>query len=359
MIKLKTKSERREKKSALRRIIITITGLLLISGIFAVYCFYTIVMSPNTRTSSTKGISLYIPTGASFEQVIDSLCRQELLIDKNSFVQLAQWRGYHDNIKSGHYVIKNAMTNLELLRLLRGGIQTPIRVTFNNMRDIEQVAGRVATQIEADSASISMLLHDDNFISKMGFNSSTIPCLFLPNTYELYWNTDAEEFVSRMFQEYRKFWNEERRNKAKLRSLSPEEVSILASIVDKETNKADEMPQIAGVYLNRLKSKWLLQADPTLVYAIGDFTIKRVLDIHKEIDSPYNTYKNVGLPPGPICIPSLAAINAVLDAENHNFYYFCAKEDMSGYHNFAKTLSEHQRNAAKYQRELNKMRIWK
>ena len=240
MIKLKTKSDRREKKSALRRIIITITGLLLISGIFVVYCFYTIVMSPNTRTSSTKGISLYIPTGASFEQVIDSLCRQELLIDKNSFVQLAQWRGYHDNIKSGHYVIKNAMTNLELLRLLRGGIQTPIRVTFNNMRDIEQVAGRVATQIEADSASISMLLHDDNFISKMGFNSSTIPCLFLPNTYELYWNTDAEEFVSRMFQEYRKFWNEERRNKAKLRSLSPEEVSILASIVDKETNKADK-----------------------------------------------------------------------------------------------------------------------
>lgn len=359
MIKLKTQSEQRNRKSSLRRILLAITALIMIAGIFAVYSFYSVVMSPNTRTANSKGASLYIPTGASFDQVIDSLCRHDLLLDKHSFVLVAQWRDYTDNIKGGHYLIRDAMSNLQLVRHLRGGLQTPIRVTFNNMRTADQVAGRVATQIEADSASISMLLHDETFIGQMGFDSYTIPCMLLPNTYEFYWDTDAEEFISRMFQEYRKFWNEERINKAKERGLSPEEVSILASIVDKETNKTDEMPRIAGVYLNRIKSKWPLQADPTLVFAIGDFSIKRVLDIHKEINSPYNTYKNIGLPPGPICVPSLAAINAVLNAENHNFYYFCAKEDMSGYHSFAKTLSEHQRNAAKYQKELNKMKVWR
>ena len=174
----------------------------------------------------------------------------------------------------------------------------------------------------------------------------------MPNTYEFYWNTNAEKFVEKMKGEYDKFWNAERQDKAKSKGLSPIQVSTLASIVDKETNKTDEMARIAGVYLNRLRNGWLLQADPTLVFAVGDFGLKRVLNIHKEVESPYNTYKYRGLPPGPICIPSLAAINSVLYAENHNYYYFCAKDDFSGYHVFAKTLTEHNRNAERYQRAL-------
>ena len=238
--------------------------------------------------------------------------------------------------------------------MLRGGLQTPVKVTFNNMRDVKMLAGRISQQIEADSLSIVSLLSNSDSLNAMGFNAKTIPALFLPNTYEFYWNTTAGQFVDKMRREYDKFWNEERRNKAKAVGLTPVEVSTLASIVDKETNKTDEMARIAGVYLNRLRDGWLLQADPTLVFALGDFELKRVLNVHKEVESPYNTYKYPGLPPGPICIPSLAAINAVLSPEKHHYYYFCAKEDFSGYHNFAKTLAEHNKNAQKYQKELNK-----
>jgi UPF0755 protein len=249
------------------------------------------------------------------------------------------------------------MSNNDIINMLRGGLQSPIRVTFNNIRDVDMLAGRIASQIEADSISISNLLHDNQYINQLGFNSYTIPALFLPDTYEFYWSTDAEGFVVRMFQEYNKFWTNERIQQAQAKGLTPIQVSTLASIVNKETNMSNEMPRVAGVYLNRLKSNWLLQADPTLVFAWNDFTIKRVLDRHKEIESPYNTYKYAGLPPGPICIPSIAAIKAVLNAEDHHYYYFCAKEDFSGYHNFAKTLAEHNRNAAKHQQALNQRGI--
>ena len=216
------------------------------------------------------------------------------------------------------------------------------------------LAGRISRQIEADSIAIVRLLNNTDSLAAWGFNLQTIPALFLPNTYEFYWNTDAWQFTKKMRQEYDKYWTEERKDKAKAIGLSPIQVSILASIVDKETNKTDEMARIAGVYLNRLRDGWLLQADPTLVFAIGDFEIRRVLNIHKEVESPYNTYKYKGLPPGPICIPSLQSINAVLNAEKHNYYYFCAKEDFSGYHVFAKTLTEHNRNAQRYQHALSR-----
>ena len=251
------------------------------------------------------------------------------------------------------------MSNNQLVNMLRGGLQSPVKVTFNNIRDVDMLAGRIADQIEADSTSISNLLHNQQYINQLGFDSATIPALFLPDTYEFYWTTDAEGFVSRMFQEYNKFWNDERKQQAAAKNLTPIQVSTLASIVNKETNMSDEMPRVAGVYLNRLKNNWLLQADPTLVFAWKDFSIRRVLDSHKEIESPYNTYKYIGLPPGPICIPSLAAIKAVLNAEEHHYFYFCAREDFSGYHNFAKTLAEHNRNAAKYQQALNQKGILK
>ena len=272
---------------------------------------------------------------------------------------MAQKKELPANVHPGHYVVKNGISNNQLVNMLRGGLQTPVKVKFNNIRDIDQLAGRIATQIEADSASIANVLHNQDYINQLGFNKYTIPALFLPDTYEFYWNTDAEGFVVRMFQEYNKFWTEERKQQAQAKGLTPIQVSTLASIVNKETNMTDEMPRVAGVYINRLRNNWLLQADPTLIFAWNDFSIRRVLDRHKEIESPYNTYKYAGLPPGPICIPSIAAVKAVLNAEDHHYFYFCAKEDFSGYHNFAKTLSEHNRNAVRYQQALNQRGIMK
>jgi conserved hypothetical protein, YceG family len=361
MVKLETHQSNalEQKRRKIRRVILSVFGSAILVALFMGYRLYTTVLSPNVITPDNKDVSLYIPTGADFNTVKDSLYTKKLIISPQRFEWLAKKKNYPENIKAGHYVLKNGMTNNNLVNMLRGGFQKPVRVTFNNIRDVNMLAGRISKQIEADSTSIIALLHDDDFLRQIGFNQQSIPALFLPNTYEFYWNTDAEAFTSRMLQEYRKFWNEERTEKAKALNLTPIEISILASIVNKETNMSDEMPKMAGVYLNRLRNGWLLQADPTLVFAIGDFNIKRVLDVHKEIESPYNTYKYAGLPPGPICSPSITSIDAVLNAEKHQYYYFCAKEDMSGYHNFAKTLAEHLRNANKYQQALNNLRIWK
>ena len=336
-------------------IVLGLVAILLVVAILAGFRLYNMVMKPNVMTPDQKEFSLYIPTGADFDQVKDSLYGNHLIIDPASFEWVARHKDYPSHVKPGRYVLKNGMGNNQLTNMLRGGLQTPVKVTFNNIRDVKMLAGRIGTQIEADSTAILAYLTDNVNLNKLGFNSLTIPTMFLPNTYEFYWNTDAERFVEKMKGEYDKFWNEERRNKARALGLSPVQVSILASIVDKETNKTDEMPRIAGVYLNRLRSGWLLQADPTLVFAVGDFDLKRVLNVHKEVESPYNTYKYAGLPPGPICIPSLQAINSVLDAEKHKFYYFCAKDDFSGYHVFAKTLTEHNRNAQRYQRALSRI----
>ena len=332
-----------------------IIALIVVVGVIVILAggrLYRRMMRPNVVTPEQKAYSLYIPTGAGFDQVKDSLYMHQLIHNKASFEWMARKKDCPDHVKPGRYVLTNGMSNRQLCNMLRGGLQTPVKVTFNNIRDIKMLAGRVGAQIEADSAAIVEYLSQDSVLERLGFNKRTIPAMFLPNTYEFYWNTDTKKFTEKMKSEYDKYWTPERLEKAKGIALSPIQVSILASIVDKETNKTDEMPRIAGVYLNRLRNGWLLQADPTLVFASGDFELKRVLNVHKEIESPYNTYKYAGLPPGPICIPSLASINAVLNAERHNYYYFCAKEDFSGYHNFAKTLTEHNRNAQRYQRKL-------
>lgn len=363
MVKLETKIPHEKMKSPKKRnrkfnlvTSLVFAILLVFATAFGFWLFKT-VMLPNVRTAGEKEIELFIPTGADYVQVQSIIGDAGVLVNKKSFEWLAQIKGFPNNIRPGHYIVRNGMNNNQLVNMLRGGMQTPVKVTFNNIRDINQLAGRVAKQIEADSLSIANLLDNEDYIAQLGFNNRTIPALFLPDTYELYWNTDAEGFVSRMFQEYNRFWNEERRQLALTKGLTPIQVSTLASIVNKETNMSDEMPRVAGVYLNRLKNNWLLQADPTLIFAWNDFSIKRVLDRHKEIESPYNTYKHTGLPPGPICIPSVTALKAVLNAEDHHYYFFCAKEDFSGYHNFAKTLSEHNRNAAKYQQALNQRGI--
>ena len=282
---------------------------------------YNAIINPNTSTK--EDYSLYIYSNDDFETIKNTLYSDSIIINKKSFEWFAKKIDYPEYIKSGHYVIKDGMNNRQLLNMLRSGSQKPVKFTFNNIRTIEQLAARIDEQLETDSLSILNALR-------------------------------ANEI-----NEYNHFWNKDRLNKAKKLNLTPIEVSVLASIVDKETTKVSEMPRIAGVYLNRLKRHWLLQADPTLVFALGDFEIKRVLDVHKEIDSPYNTYKYVGLPPGPICIPSIAAIDAVLNAENHKYFYFCAKSDMSGYHVFARNMKEHNINAERYRKALNKKKIWK
>ena len=350
-----------KKKSAkgTRFTVLLVLGILLIFGLAFGYWAYHTVMSPNVTTPEGKETVIYIPTGSDYEVVKSILSDGHFLSNEKSFNWVAQRKDLPNNVHPGRYVLKNGMSNNQLVNMLRGGLQSPINVTFNNMHDVDQLAGRISKQIEADSVSISELLHNEDYIRQLGFDKYTIPALFLPDTYQFYWNTNAEGFVARMFQEYNKFWNEERQQQAQQIGLSPIKVSTLASIVNKETNMSDEMPRVAGVYLNRLKSNWLLQADPTLVFALNDYSIKRVLNVHKEIESPYNTYKYPGLPPGPICIPSIAAVKAVLNAEQHHYYYFCAKEDFSGYHNFAKTLAEHNRNAAKYQQALNQRGIMK
>ena len=364
MVKIETKlpkekkgNNRKRKKNKARLTVWLVIAILLVFGMAFGYWLFRTVMSPNVATPDGKEAVIYIHTGSNYDDVQAALAEADILISPKSFDWVAKKKAYPDNIRPGRYLIINGLSNNQLVNMLRGGLQTPVKVTFNNIRDVDQLAGRIATQIEADSASISNLLHNQQYINQLGFNDNTIPALFLPDTYEFYWNTDAEGFVNRMFQEYNKFWNEERKQQAQSKGLTPIQVSILASIVNKETNISDEMPRVAGVYLNRLKNNWLLQADPTLIFAWNDYTIKRVLDRHKEIESPYNTYQYPGLPPGPICIPSISAVKAVLNAEDHHYFFFCAKEDFSGYHNFAKTLGEHNRNAAKYQQALNQRGI--
>ena len=328
--------------------------LLLFVIIAAVVVFFAkdnlYIMKPIIKTADGNDVSLYIPTGADYQYVKNEIYSLNVLKNKKAFDWLAKKRHYDEKVHPGRYVLKDGMTNQQLINMLRMGHQTPVRVVFNNMRTVEQLAGRISEQIEADSTSIIDAIYD---------NESIDATTFIPNTYEFYWNTTAEEFVNKMATEYKRFWNESRLLKAKNLKLTARQVSILASIVDKETTKTSEMPRIAGVYMNRLNRRWPLQADPTLIFAIGDYNIRRVLDVHKNIDSPYNTYKYAGLPPGPICIPSIAAIDAVLNAEKHKYFYFCAKDDLSGYHVFAKNIDEHNRNAERYRRALNKNKIYR
>ena len=347
------------KKSKVHRSIIFFLILFILISLFIGYLLYQIISKPNVWTNGDENISIYIPTGSDFEKVKTILYKEGLIIHRNNFEWWAKKKEYPQNIKAGKYLIINGMSNNELINHLRSGNQQPVKLIFNNMRNTEQLAQRVAEQIEIDSASIMNLMNDSAYIAKLGFDKHTISSLFIPNTYEIFWNVSADNFINRMLREYESFWNSEREAKAEALKLSKIEIVTLASILDKETQQNDEKPIIAGVYINRLKKKWLLQADPTLIFALGDYNIKRVLNVHKEIDSPYNTYKYQGLPPGPICIPSISSIDAVLNFTKHDYLYFCARDDLSGYHVFAKNIREHNQNAEKYRKALDKLRIWK
>ena len=345
-----------KKSYVIRLIVLIFIIVFMLACVFGIR-FYNKVYKTNVNYESES--YLYIPTGSDFDDVINILNETKLLDDLDSFKWLALKKNYQNHIYAGRYKLDSNMNNNDLINRLRSGHQEPLKVIFNSVRSREQLAGKISKQIEADSVSLLKLFNSDSVANSYNLNHETFTCIFLPNTYEFWWNTSAEKFVERMYKEYKRFWNDDRKNKSEILNLTYEDVVTLASIVDEETLYNDEMPKVAGVYINRLRKRMHLQADPTLKFALGDFTIKRVLNVHKQIDSPYNTYKRYGLPPGPISIPSISAIDAVLNYESHKYIYFCAKPDFSGYHNFAKTLSQHNVNARNYQRALNKERIWK
>lgn len=340
----------------LKKGIILIISLLFVIGGFLAFNYYTKIYKANT----IKEGDLFIPTSSNFSDV-ENLVRPFLKRVK-PFVWVANKKNYPNNIKSGKYKISKGMNNNDLVNLLRSGKQSPIKVSFNNQDTFEKLAGRISQQIEADSITLLNSFNNISFIEANGFSKNTALGMYIPNTYEFYWNTSAESFRKKMLNEYHSFWNNSRLEKAKKLNLSKNEVITLASIVQKETSSVDERPMVAGLYLNRLRDKWPLQADPTIIFVLkrnlGEGTIiKRVLKKDLEIDSPYNTYKNRGLPPGPIAMPDITSIEAILNPTNHNYYYMCASVTNIGTHEFAKTLSQHNKNAFKYQVWLNKQGV--
>ena len=311
----------------------------------------------NTNKQFDQGY-LYIPTGSNLDDIVAIIKAQQILNNTESFKWVANKMNFK-NIKPGKYKITKGLSNIELVRLLRSGKQEPIKLTFQNIRLKTDFAGYIGKNFEIDSLAFLNMLDSIDLVRQYGFDEETIFCMFIPNTYEMYWNTSKEKFFERMQKEYVKFWHTERLAQAKAIGLSPVQVSILASIVDQEALLNREMVRIAGVSMNRVNRGIKLEADPTVIFANGDFTVKRVLYKLLQKDSPYNTYKYIGLPPGPICMPSVAAIDAVLHFEKHNYIYFCAKEDFSGLHNFASNVTEHQMNARKFQQALNNRGIKK
>ena len=337
--------------------IIAVVGIV-IAGIITFYV-YNKAFTANT-TFNQKEVFVYVPSNSTYEQVKEIVSPFVKDMDKFDFV--AQKRNYASNVKEGKFLLKKDMTSFDIVRAMKSNV--PVKLAFNNQETLGKLAQRLATQMEPDSTSLMKAFTNPEFMETNGFDEETILAMFIPNTYEFYWNTSADKIAEKMASEYKKFWNEERISKALDKNLTPIQVSVLASIVHKETAKIDERPRIAGVYLNRLEQNMPLQADPTVIFAMkkasGDFdqVIKRVYskDTQGTI-SPYNTYINLGLPPGPIAMPDISAIDAVLNAEKHDYIYFCASVDRMGYHDFASNYAAHQVNARKYAEWVTKLGI--
>lgn len=337
-----------------KKIILYVSLAVLVGVAYFGFKVYQIVFTPNTNFSEDK-VSVYIPTDATFEEV--KAIVSPFIKDMEKFETLANRRGYSTEIKAGKFELTKNMNTNSIVSALRRSV--PVRVTFNNQERLENFVGRIASQIEPDSIQLLQAFKEPTFLEENGFTEETVFTMLLPNTFEFYWNTSAAKFRDQMAKEYFRFWNDERKAKAEKLGLTPVQVSILASIVQKETAKVEERPRVAKVYLNRMNVGMPLQADPTVIYAYklssNDFNqvIKRVYYKHLEVDSPYNTYRNVGLPPGPIFMPDVNAIDAVLSPEQHDFIYFCASVERFGYHEFATTLEQHNVNAKKYAAWLN------
>ena len=343
-----------------KRLIITSAVILVaLTTIATISCgiLYYLVKSPQFNLKETAYIYIY-PNDNS-----NSIIRKiKAVASPNStigFKILAKHNEFDKKKRSGKYAIHNKDSWYSVYSRIIRKEQTPVKVVVPSVRNFGQLSKILSEQLMFDSLSIQEFFTSRTFIKHLGYTLETFPTLILPNTYEFYWNIEPEQFMIRMMKEHKKFWNEERIEKAKALNMSPEEITTLASIIDEETNNNEEKPIIAGLYINRLKRNIPLQADPTIKFALGDFSRKRILNIDLEKESPYNTYKNLGLPPGPIRVASIAGIESVLNHAVHNYIYMCAKEDFSGTHNFATTLSEHNANAKRYQEALNKLNIKK
>jgi len=350
-INIMRNSKKKTTKHAFIAIFVTLLALLFVVVCVSVY----FLVAPNFVLEKTYYLYIYP------DRDFDKLCRE--LKDSahcrhiRPFILLADYLKYPDNMKTGRYPVVNGMSNLDLLKMLRRGTQEPVRITFNNIRLPRDLANRLGEQLMVSSEDMMALLNDTEYCRSMGFTPQTIPAMFIPNTYEMYWNVSADNLMQRMKREYTAFWTSARVLQAQKIGLTPVEVSILASIIEEESAATDEYPTIAGLYINRLRRNIPLQADPTVKFAIGDFAIQRILNEHLETDSPYNTYLHTGLPPGPLRIPSITGLEAVLNYKQHNYLYMCAKEDFSGHHNFATNLADHNRNAERYRAALNRLGI--
>ncbi len=352
----KNNKQRKKRSARGRSKILKWLGIVLLLALAAAGYISYLVFGSNTGDMH-RGNYLYIPTGADYSKVKSELEAGGFIRNKSSFDLLAKRANYPSHVHPGKYHIQKGMSNYELIRLLRSGRQTPVKLVVQKLRTKDDFARLVARNLEADSLSMHQLLNDSGFLVNFGLDTATALCGIMPDTYEFYWNSDAETVYKKIFKNYLRFWTEERKGMAAAKALTPEQVVILASIVEEETNQNEEKPIIASVYLNRLKKRMKLQADPTARYAFGDFTIRRVTSVHTAIASPYNTYHSFGLPPGPICTPETNTILAVLNATDTDYLYFCARGDGSGKHLFAKTYQEHLQNARAYHRMLNQSGI--
>lgn len=333
-----------------------IVVLILIVIVTVVVMGYLVFVTPNVNT--TRNIYIKIPTGSSYQDVLNILHEKQALRNEWSFKLIASLKKYDTHVNPGYYVLNKGMNNRQIVNMLRAGLQTPVKLVIYNIRTKEEFAGLVGRTLEMDSAEVILLLNDDKFCkSMMEADTSTILTRFIVDNYEFYWNISADKFFDKLKNAYKAYWNDERRAKASAINLTPQSATILASIVEKEVIRDKELPTVAGVYLNRLKINMPLQADPTLVFALRDFDARRVTSYHKDFDTPYNTYKYTGLPPGPICMPRKKSIDAVLNYEDHKYLYFCANPDMSGYSLFSVTYEEQMKVAAQYRQKLNKMNI--
>ena len=337
-----------------KKVIYIAAILFIISGIFG-YSYYQKIFG----NAITKEHILFVKSTDSLLDVQKEISA----ISKNSdsFLWVAAKKNFLKP-KAGRYVIAEGMSNNDLINMLRIGRQTPFKLSFNNQDTLEKLAGRVSSQVAADSVSLLAAFKNETFLTENNLTTKSVLQIFIPNTYEFYWTVSPKEFRRKMLVSYKRFWNESRLQKAKKLNLTNEEVITLASIVQKETAQASERPIVAGIYLNRLKNGWPLQADPTIIYCIKekkgqDYAVKRVLTVDLEIKSPYNTYKNQGLPPTLISMPDISAIDGVLNAQKHNYFYMCADVSKFGYHTFARSLAQHNRNAAKYHQWMNKQKV--
>jgi len=307
---------------------------------------------------------LYIDKDDNIDSITTKLSTISNVHSLSAFTILVRHSEYGDNIKTGRYAIKPGNGAFAIFRTLKSGMQTPVNLTVPSVRTIDRLSLELSKKLMVDSTDICHALMNEATCRKYGFDTATIICMFIPNTYDIYWNTSVDNLLDRMKKEYERFWNEHRRGKARQMGLSPTEVMTLASIVDEETANNAEKPMVAGMYYNRLTLRnneypdgMPLQADPTIKFALKDFGLRRIYYKQLSVDSPYNTYRRTGLPPGPIRIPSIVGIDAVLNYVHHDYLYMCAKEDFSGTHNFARTYEEHQANARAYSIALNARNI--